>query len=416
MSGHGLAVEKDRIGEVMSKIESTYGPELTQIQAASLDNLVKEVQGTLGVITLPNLEQIDDPLTVPSGTVICVSKDGQLEVSVIPENLFSLMAVYPILESKSGADLDDDYFRHRMSTELGSKIASKFGAGPSVKNMNTGIGAPLGSDMKKWAPFLGGGFWSINKYEKQMYSGQYYVSVYVPRTQLSTEFVEAARVMAQQDALNPSSQCSTFNDVFTMPTYSRAEQLAKRNVNKIAWKVATAFDVYIKHRIDNDAPDSKKTLTKPLTAVPSHFSIYNHLETVKLSLDDNSPLVEAIAIYKGCGSINSSVGGFVAPVSPRLGVDFFPDIRRVAGFLHNQTINAIPLGRSLIGSADLNQPDLKFNENHVYWEGKKGRAVHPKMKQVYNVASENEINPFLPSGEKEKRMRLAHLLLYLGKD
>jgi len=393
------------------------GTQLSPEQRTSLEYVTRDVPGTLGIVAMPNISKLESAEAVPQGTVICVRSDAQLDVSLLPPRMFSVMALYPIISAKGDTDLDDAYFRSRMSGEAGRRIAAGFGAGPSLANTQLdGIGVPRGADRTSWKPLLGTGFWSVCKFEKELYDSQYYIAVYVPKTQLSDEFVNLANEIAQADAHNLAGAHSTFKDIHELPEYHTAVRLARRNASKIAWSVASAFEVLISHQVDKYAPLSPSTLTQPMIAVPTHLSQYNHFDAVKVNTKNSSgtQLVDSVAIYNRCGSINESMGGFVMPVSPRVGIDLYPQLHRVVNFVQNKAVNAVPQGRSVSGTRELRSADLRFNEHHVFWSSKRGKAVHPKMKRAYTVESDEEIERFLPHGASEEKMRLSHVIQYLG--
>jgi len=200
--------------------------------------------------------------------------------------------------------------------------------------------------------------------------------------------------------------------------YSVAERLAKRNNAKIAYIVAKMFGVNIKHTIDTSSPIDGDTFVQPKIGVASHMSLFNHLDSVSIVVknDRGQRKIPAVAIYSGSGSLNKSIGGMVLPLSPRLGLDFYPDIRRVYNTVQNVAANAIPLGRKVLGVRDLSQPELRFNEHHVFWNSKRSKSVHPKMKQMYRTDSDQDVTPFLPNKSEERKLRLSHVIVHLGED
>lgn len=389
---------------------------LDPVQSASLEMVSRDVPGVLGVVAMPNVQKIESSSVLPSGTVICVRADAQLDVSLLPNNMFSVIALYPIIKAKNTEDLDDEYFRSRMSVEKGRRIAEGFGAGPSLSTTDlVGMGGRIGRDTATWKPMLGTGFWAICQHEREKYDSRYYVAVYVPKTQLSTEFLDRVTEIAQSDA--HTLQHSTFKHIHELPEYHTATRLARRNASKIALQVASAFSVVVQHTVDTDALVSPTTLTQPMIALPHHITQFNHFDRVKVGTktSNGTRYVDSVAIYNGCGSLNESSGGMVVPVSPRLGIDLYPNVKRVLNHIRNGAVNAVPQGRATDGVRSLRQPDLRFNENHVFWESKRGKAVHPKMKLAYRVESDTDVDQFMPHGADEEKLRLEHVIEYLGE-
>lgn len=359
---------------------------------------------------LPNVQVNSEFDIVPTGLVTCIRADSQLHWNLLPQNIFSITALYKVLKARDSSvdSIDDEFFLNDADKHTAA-IAGRFGEGPSLQNVvKNKYSERYGKDKSNWQPTNGGGFWSIVKHEPKKYESEYYIAVVVPCTKLSDELCGLAESMGESDLDIHTGKTTTFKDFYQHDDYRLARNLSRRNADKIAWIVAKQYGVHIKHKVDNNAAFDVSHLKQGKIAVPDHMAMFNHLDLVNVNIESSELAegVECVAIYSEAGSKKYSVNGFPVPISPRLGIEFYPNI------VSNTKSTALPAGPAVTGKAALQSSDLRFNERHLFWKGKRGKAVHPEMLKTYAVDENNVFSDFVSPNVQRKR--LANVLVYFS--
>jgi hypothetical protein len=377
----------------------------------ALFNIADSFPGVKVIEALPNVDSVQDAEEIPRGTMIMMNANEQLSSELLPEKMFTALGVYKIAAKKSET-LRDKQFRIAMQNDFGKKLSAKMGAGPSLKLVEqTEISPSFGKDKEKWSPKLGSGYIGIAK-KGEKYSEDYYLVVFTPDTDLSDEILSLAKRMEESDITNGSESLTSFKDLIDSKEYGQCVDLAYRNNARIALEAAKILGVRVAKRIDNNAVFGETDFSRPEIAHRTHYSLWNHLDNGKINIsgEERNSSVRTVNIYNKCGSIGESMGGFPIPMSPRLGIQIYPTVQPILNGAQNNYADAVPLGVSWNGTVGLDKPDILFNEKHVFWDNKKGKAVHEKMQRSYNISRDFNFSEFMP--EKADHVNLEWVSYY----
>lgn len=398
----------------MAPLIVNVGKNADETTKEALDNLIENFPGILVLETLDNLQSVSDTEAIPSGTMIMADAEEQLSSELLPERMFTCLGVYAI-DSKNEETLRDKVFKEAFAKDFMHQLQSKLGAGPSVHLVEQNeISPKFGKDIEKWNPKLGSGYIGVAKHGEK-YAEKYYIVVYTPDTDLSEEFLQVAQKMEEDDITSGKEEFSSYRNLLECKEYGQCVELAQRNNAKIALEAAKILKVKIAKKVDPNAQMSAVDFVKPEIAHRTYFSLWNHLEAGKINFADQNRNIakQTVNIYNGCGSINQSMGGFPVPMSPRLGIQVYPEVQPMMTGSQNHVADAVPLGVIHTGIVGLDKPDLLFNEKHVFWAKKKGKSVHPKLQRNYSISRNDNFSTFMP--EHSEHINLDWVSLYFSE-
>jgi len=338
------------------------------------------------------------------GKYICVPKNEPLDPSLLPKNIMSCVALYPVLARADSEYLDDNYFQTKLQEGFLEKMKSKLGSGPSLGNMRKGFSTEVGKDIVSWQPTLKGGSLEILKYEPEACQATYYIAVFCPSTQISDEIATEAENMLQEDLVG-ASRPATFFRFIRESNYKSAQGLVRRNCDKIAYTASQLLDVFIKHKEDFYEPTSVSS--QRYIGVPDTVNYFNHLDETKVNAEINDRLqtVDAVAVYQNCGSTGYSTGGFIVPISPKTGYEYYPNVKPSRSGQPSEIGNAVPFGVEWSEKTSLNDAERVFAQRYTHWDGKTQQRFHEKIRRDYSFNSAQSFDKYLSESPQRQRLR-----------
>lgn len=376
----------------MAKVVNIGDDVLTDTQTKAFDKLSDDVPSLKIVFVMSNAEKVSHENLLPSGTVLVMSSDTPVDSSLLPENMFSILASYDIVTEEKEV-LTDRHFETIFEEGVCDKINEKMGTGPSKNNMILeGLPAHIGCDKRNWAPSLGKGFWSISKCLINKFDPEYKIVVYVPNTQMGKEFEDHVTELTESHNGGSAKTSTEFKELLNSQNYHLTKNSSRRNADKIATIVADAFGVNVKSRIDTVALYNLATNSRPEIAIPSAVTYYNHLDGMKLQMrtETGSEYSDCTAIYNKAGSIRNSVNAILVPVDPLHGVLAFENPVSGGNITRNKFADAVPFGlTSPTPVTKLTEGQKRFIRDNISWPTK---AENPVIPEEYFVSRQHQAN------------------------
>ena len=200
-----------------------------------------------------------DDEDVPGGLLMVHPLQAKVHVDSIPLNAFSYLAIVPVLPRKDGSN---DWSAHlaEQSLETLNAYVPQFAAtgAPSLKMRD--INSPL--DGKTWNVEFGedeSAFAGVFKQIKGRESN-YYIAV------------QAGAPMACKQLREKIARGSiTFQQLLEDKDYNYCHYIAQRNVERIAYNVARALKLPIKHQPDNGSKKEQTYSGVAMKACPTYL-------------------------------------------------------------------------------------------------------------------------------------------------
>jgi hypothetical protein len=203
------------------------------------------------IASLPNKDFTDVENDIPSGIVMLHPPNAQIHVDSLPLNTFDYLAV--CLINKEGLK-DSDFQANKLQEAVPQYVENP--ATLSVRDPSTS------QDGRQWRSELGeneNGFAGVFKRVKGR-STKYYVCAQAGAP-------VACRELRQKLTENPL----TFEQLLVDKDYNYCHYLAQRNVQRLAYNVARAFGVPIRHSQDTGTKADYQFSAKPMKALPTYM-------------------------------------------------------------------------------------------------------------------------------------------------
>lgn len=258
------------------KISVLYqGPTLSESEMLKVEAMISNYENKqiYQVIGYPNIDTTDEE-DVPSGMLVIHPIDAPVHPDSIPEKSFSYLVLCPV---KADKELRDDDFQ--INEKLDEAVPQYSENPPSMYNRNE-----KNQDIAEWQAELGeDGFAGIFKKVKENgRSADYYVGVCAGASKACTEFKDYLNSLDKDEPM-------TFQQLLDDPKFSYVKALAQRNAKRLAYNVARAFNVKIRHVRDISAVGA------PMRAEPAHG--YQQAQSTIKVLDKGFKSREAVGVY-----------------------------------------------------------------------------------------------------------------------
>lgn len=238
----------------MAKTSMYVGPTLTEKQQKSIDALLRNYpDNQCAVIQALHTVDFTDDEKPPAGLLTVHPITAKVHPDSLPLNFFSYLAVFPVLNNK----LVDE---KNMKPELLQNVIKQYSANPPKLNVRSPL--PQQCDGKTWEPEFGedeNAFAGLFKQVKGR-DTKYFVCVQA-----------GAPVACKQLREKLVKKPMTFEQLFLDADYNYAHYIAQRNVQRIAFDVAKALKVPIRHMIDHGAHVATPYTARPLRGIASHL-------------------------------------------------------------------------------------------------------------------------------------------------
>lgn len=290
---------------------------------------------------------------LPESNVTVLRESISLEPRLVPRGLLTTLIVCELkreytneqIQEKCRSTLTKECIQSMQREENGPSIVHK----SKLKNYPS---SSLGGDKGSWNAKLGDKFrFSISQIEGKHRHTQKFLTVFTDQPVLERELCQFAQNKAAKNVETPY----TLGEFARSMQYTKAKELAQRNAQRVAAKLAAVMGLEIETQEDALANDSAKVdhatkaivYEKPVQAVPLGLSMFNHLDSFTYARDRAH--FKAVGIYNGCGSIASTMGNPVFPINPFDGIGLVAELRAeaVAGTpFHTATTlgTTLPLG------------------------------------------------------------------------
>jgi hypothetical protein len=217
-----------------------------------------------------------DPEDVPSGIAMIHPPNATVHVDSLPLNTFTYLAVVPILSTKRWTDAD-----FKDKEKLIHEAVPQFSKNPpslKCRSVDTGI------DGKNWQAELGedeNAFAGVFKQTKGRDS-RYFIAVQAGAPM-------ACKQLRQRIA--KQSPAPTFDQLLGDKDYNYCHYIAQRNVLRLAYNVARALKVPVRHMDDVGTHREFAYSGLPMRAVPLYLQ---PISTIMQISHDSAP---AVAVF-----------------------------------------------------------------------------------------------------------------------
>lgn len=390
---------------MLDQIANLSGTTLPEGLEESLKDLVDSEDVRI-VICLPNARPPEVKGCNPSGVVTLVNDSLAADTSLLPENMFSVIAAFEILEPVS---LSAEQLSRQLEAKA-SSIAAAFGEGPTLDCFNVyGLRKTIGRDAKIWAPTLGGGMWTISEQKINKYERKYFITVEVPRLKLSENFHDY--VDAQVARLDgPMGSTLPMKQVYESTEYNICTRAAERNVCKVAAVIADALQLKIK-----TLPDLAALKDDPRQQIPvaTFRTLRNHLYCATLHQENvvgervRTNSESALAIYHEAGSMRASSSVAMLPLSPLEGIAVFNRSDNTAAHAIPASVGIRKATRT-ITPAERQHIDARF-----FWPEKSSRMLPARLQAEYKDEQSFLALDFIQN--RDSRVLLKPLVTYISE-
>lgn len=235
------------------------GSELTEAQKPAIDAIIND-QAPKEIISFVNADFTDDEDT-PGGLVVVHDGQAKVHVDSIPQNAFQYIVVSQVLPKPGGGEWTDTDFTGPEKERLLNDAVPQFSQRPPALSKY----GQSNKDDQVWDAELGSrdSFCGIFK---KVHGGK-------ARDGNSTYYVVAqagSPVASQQlrDKIQRSPNM-TFRDLLRDPDFNHAHYIAQRNAARIAYNVARALKVPIRHQQDIGSHLEHNYAAYPWSAIPN---------------------------------------------------------------------------------------------------------------------------------------------------
>lgn len=230
--------------------------ELTAQERVAVNAIVKNYPDN-GIVQIKAAHTVDftDPEDVPGGIVMIHPPNAAVHVDSLPLNAFTYMAIAPILPTKNWTDAD-----FTGKEQAINEAVPQFAPNPPSLKCRSGL--ENGMDGRAWQAELGedeNAFAGVFKQTKGRET-RYFIAVQA-----------GAPMACKQLRQRIAKQTPTFEQLLLDKDYNYCHYLAQRNVQRLAYNVARALKVPVRHIDDSGAHREYEYSGLPMIAVPSYL-------------------------------------------------------------------------------------------------------------------------------------------------
>jgi len=369
--------------ELDSRIIDRSGGKLSDLHLQALTRMLENNDSILQIIALPNITEITDAAENPRGIIVAVPRESNLDPSLLPQRLLSVMSVYTI---KNSAQLKESDLE-KLKDVMPQIMEEHMGTGPSLDCFILSHIDPQqnGRDKKSWKPSLGSaGFISLARAGTSRFDTTLALAIYSTNERMSKQLFEAADDMCEK--AGTSDHFPTFGDFMKSTEYTAARNAQKRNNDRLAMAVATSMSMELEKTAE-DKESLQLDATVPVKARADTMTFYDHLAHATFTVKEGNGVEtqSATVIYSKAGSITSSVGGCAMPVDPLRGYILFKGTYSQQSISMNDVASALLCGVGhASGPGNLSQKQQDYIAGCVHFEGKSGTQVHTKALRNYH--------------------------------
>ncbi len=332
-----------------------------------------------------NAADFTDEEDVPGGLLMIHPLEAKVHVDSIPLNAFSYLAIVPVLPRKDGSN---DWSAHlgdssAMAAAVNAHVP-QFAATspPSLKTRD--INTPL--DGKTWNVEFGEDESAFAGVFKQIKGREtyYYIAVQAGAPTACKQLREKISRLnsacgvqsgATGSAVGGQPQSPggglglTFSQLLEDPDYNYAHYIAQRNVERIAYNVARALKLPIKHQPDTGSKKDFPHSGLPMKASPAYMQ---QVSTI-MPIIHNSERV--IGVFSKLTPVSNAAAINFVYEGPYNGIAVFHMNKQGVG-------HAIPAQSGKVDSAErapLSQSEITKRSKGVICEGIGGSVRHPDV-------------------------------------
>lgn len=329
------------------------GAELVPEHQAIIDTIIAD-QKPNKIISFVNADFADDE-DMPGGLVMLHALNNSVHVDSIPQEAFQYVVACEVLPTKAWSDAD---FTGPEKEAALNEAIPQFSRNPP--------GLKLGDskkDDKVWSAELGSadGFAGIYK-QVQGGTGRETQHKYYVVAQAGAPV--ASEELRQKLIKHPET---TFHDLLHDPDYNHAHYVAQRNAQRLAFNVAHALKVPIRHMSDVGSFLETPYSAYPMRAVSNLVWSTSSIEEVKSQVGVFHKVRPAAEVGKQC----------LVSAGPYEGLVLF-NMRGLGPKKHLLGLPACT-GRSEVANTNA-AVDYKTRSKGIIWEGKTlDNPVHPDL-------------------------------------
>jgi len=343
--------------------------------------------GIIAGFLLPNDDATCDT-TAPTGNVLIYDASARVKKSSISSRMFQYTCMYKILRMEgSDSNLTDNDFTSKMETlnrqipqfapvqEITDNVSGK----RMVESMRPSISVQrdpnvLGEDGKEWVPELGSrgfvGIFSVRLPDSRY--NDYYL--------IASGGAEAASMEFQTNFVKNPLRI-TWGDFVNHPQVRFLERLALRNVDRIAYEAARAFNVVIPNVEDSDVLRQADCSARPRKGVPFMCQPRNYFKKIKWGIGQ-----DAVAQFNEAVDSRDIRGQLLVNINPSEGIIGFNGnpSRPAYGYDYGSYDSGavgmpVSLGRRAPrANVDINMipgESMKSFKKFLTWEGKTPKSL-----------------------------------------
>lgn len=332
------------------------GQELSQDNQITIDSIIND-QKPAKIVTFVNADFTDEE-DMPGGMVALFKADSPIHVDSIPQETFMYTAVTKVLAKPDGGEWEDKDFTGVDKEMAVGKAVPQFSSDPpQLKSYNDG--SP--KDDKVWNAELGsqdcfaGVFKKVDGNDARQADSTYYIV-----TQSSVPIV--AQQLRQKLIKHPEM---TYKDLLSDEDFIHAHYVAERNAARLAFQVARALKVPVRHGQDRGMMLSEEYSTPGMRA---RLNMSQPVSVIKEHKGD-------VAVFNKIRPIEDACKTCLVYAGPYEGVAMFNMDGKGKGI-------GLPAntGRNQQGLDPNTRVDYKKRSKGITWEGKDLRnPIHPDL-------------------------------------
>lgn len=387
------------------ELKNFSGVPLSAETQRALEEFITEQDGVF-VISLPNVQPPSVEGCNPTGMVVLVKRDQMAETSLLPENMFGVIAAFEICNFKT---ISKETFLAKFD-EHAREIASKLGDGPSIDDITVyGQRKNIGKDRRQWSPTLGKGTWTISEYKQDKYKRRHFITIEIPEVKLSEDFHNFVE-STTPDLQHSTATHTTMQEIYDSAEYRVCAITAKRNACRVAGTIASALGLELNERPDLQAFPNDKQLHLP---VPSYLTLRNHMSPTTILQETfhdakvHERTDEGLAIYHEGGSMRESHNGAMIKLSPMEGILIFNQSTNSAAHCIPSSVGTVSAERSIAPE------ELEHITERFFWPGRSTRSLSPSLRAQYKTEQDFVKLDFIRN--LNSRMHLKPLATYMSE-